>query len=251
MNSKTYLAKRTVTRMYMALIFILFASLTNACNLMTIYGSGNIFTKNVDVQNFNRVVFSGSGELTLSQGDEDTVAIAADDNLIKYIYVEVREGTLYIWHRETISPSQPLQVKVNVTEIAGLELSGIVNADVRDLHAENLNIVASGLVTLKMKELEAENFTVNLNGSSEFELTGTGKVTRQEITLNGSNNYDAPKLQSQNTTVSLSGSNNATVWAVDTMNVTMSGKGSVHYYGSPQITQLGSGNISIKSLGNP
>lgn len=247
---KTHSSKRTVNWTYIAMIFILLASLTNACNLLTIYGSGDIVTKNVDMYDFNRVNFSGEGEFMLSQGDEETVAIATDSNLIKYINVEVREGTLYIWHRERISPSQPLLVRVSVKEITGLELAGIVNADVSELNTERLKVDISGLVTLKMKELEADTLDVTLNGSSEFELTGTGEVAKQEITLNGSNSYKTPKLQSQEANISLNGSNNTTIWAVETIKVIVNGNGSVQYYGSPQINQSGSGNAELVSLGN-
>lgn len=241
--------ERTVTRIYLAVIVILLASLTNACNLVTIYGSGNIATKNVDVENFNRVVFSGSGELILSQGDEEMVAVAADDNLIKHIYVEVREETLYIWHRETISPSHPILIRVNVKEITGLELSGIVNADVSELHTERLTVDLSGVTTLNMKEFQAEKLVMTLSGASKFELTGTGEVAEQEITMSGTNSYNAPKLQSQTTSISISGSNDVTVWAVDSMSVTIFGNGSVQYYGMPQISQSGTGNVELIGLG--
>lgn len=241
--------KRTVTRIYLAMIVILLASLTNACNLVTIYGSGNIVTKNVDIRDFDRVVFSGSGELMLSQEDEEMVAVAADDNLIKHIYIELREGTLYIWHRQPISPSRPILVRVSVKEITELGLSGIVNADVGELHAERLAVDLSGVITLNMKEFQAEKLVMNLSGTNKFELTGTGEVAEQEIIMSGTNNYNAPKLQSQTTSISISGSNDVTVWAVDSMTVTISGNGSVQYYGSPQINQSGSGNVELIGLG--
>jgi hypothetical protein len=251
MNSKnkTHSTQRIVTWMYMTATLILSAVLTNACNLLTIYGSGDIVTKNADVHDFNRVNFSGEGEFMLSQGDEETVAIATDGNLIKYINVEVREGTLYIWHRERISPSQPILIRVSVKNITGLELAGIVNAEVNKLDIERLKVDVSGLVKLKMQEIEADTLGVTLNGSSEFNVTGTGDVTKQEITLNGSNSYKAPKLQSQTTNISLNGSNDVTIWAVETMKIAISGQGNVQYYGSPQINQSGSGNAELVSLG--
>lgn len=252
MNNKNNIhsPKRTAIRLYLATILILLASLTNACNLMTIYGSGNIVTKTVDLHDFNRVVFSGAGELTLSQADAETIAVAADDNLIEHIKVEVSEGTLYISHRETISPSKPIRIRVSVKEMTGLDLAGIISAEASELQAEGLKIDISGLTKLKVKSLEAEKLVVNLSGSSEFELTGTGKVGEQVITLNGSNDYKAPKLQSETTTIALSGSNEVTVWAVDLMKVTISGNGSVQYYGSPQINQSGSGNVKLFGLGS-
>ena len=248
-KNKTRFPKRTVTWMYMAIVVILLATLTNACNLMAIYGSGDIVTKNLDVHDFTRVNFSGEGNFMLSQGNEESVAVAADDNLIKHINYEVREGTLYIWHRENISPSQPIQVRVSVKNITGLELAGIVNAEVNKLDIERLKVDVSGLVKLKMQEIDADTLAVTLNGSSEFNSTGTGDVTKQEITLNGSNSYKAPKLQSQTVNISLNGSNDVTIWAVKTMKIAISGQGNVQYYGSPQINQSGSGNAELVSLG--
>lgn len=250
-KSKTFSPKRTATRMYIAIIVILLASLTSSCDLMTIYGSGDIVTKTVDVHDFNRVVFSGSGELMLSQGDEEKVAVAADDNLIEHIKVEVREGTLYISHRETISPSQPILIWVSVRQITGLELAGIIEAEAKSISVKSLKVDLSGVTTLKMKELEAGNLVVKLSGSTEFELTGTGEVTDQDVTMSGTNTYNAPRLQSQIANISLSGSNDVTVWAVDTLNLTIAGDGRVQYHGSPQVFQTGSGKVSIEGLGNP
>ncbi|MDX1378327.1 MAG: head GIN domain-containing protein [Anaerolineales bacterium] len=248
---KTLSPKRTAKRMYMAIIVILLASLTGACDLMKIYGSGDIVTETMDVQGFNRVVFSGAGELMLSQGDEEMVAVAADDNLIKHIKVEVRDGTLYISHRETISPSQPILIRVSVREIRGLELAGIIEAEANSIFAESLSVDISGVSTLRIKELEADELVVTLSGSTEFELTGTGVAAEQDIRMSGSNTYTAPKLQSQTTTLSLSGTNDATISVVRTLDVTVAGDGSVQYYGSPQVSQTGSGKVSIQGLGNP
>jgi hypothetical protein len=102
-----------------------------------------------------------------------------------------------------------------------------------------------------MRSLEARTLDVFLSGSTKFELTDAGQVTELEITSSGSNLFNAPKLQSQRADVSISGSCDAIFWATDILNINIAGNGSVNYYGSPQVTQSGSGNINIKSLGNP
>ena len=61
----------------------------------------------------------------------------------------------------------------------------------------------------------------------------------------------APGLRSQSVDLTIDGSSKATVWSTDFLGITVPGIGNVDYLGSPQVTQKGSGNVSIRSLGNP
>jgi len=225
--------------------------LLNACGILTVRGSGNLLTESRDVHDFDRVVISGTSKLLLTQGEQEALAITADDNLMRYIESEVRDGTLYLRNKEGISPSQPIQLELSVKKFVALDISGIVSAETGDIVTEKLDIDLNGLSTLQMGSLETQQLSVHLNGSTKVELSGPGEVVEQKILLNGSNTYYAPELRSQSVDISASGPNDATVWATDFLNIETSGIGNVDYYGSPQVTQSGSGNISINSLGNP
>jgi hypothetical protein len=233
------------------LLPIMLVLVLNACAALPVYGSGDIITKSVEVYGFDRVDFNGTGKLLLTQGQEEALTITADDNLMKHINVEVRNGKLLIEHRESISPSQPIQIRLSVKDIVSLGIAGIVNAESEAILAERLEIHVSGLSTLKMSSLEARTLDVFLSGSTKFELTDAGQVTELEITSSGSNLFNAPKLQSHRADVSISGSGDAILWATDILNINIVGNGSVKYYGSPQVSQSGSGNVNISSLGNP
>jgi len=235
-------------------LILLLPLLLNACGILTVRGSGNVLTESRDVHDFDRVVISLTSELLLTQGEQESLAITADDNLLRYIESEVRDRTLYISplrNNEEISPSQPIQLKLSVKEIVALDLSGIVSAKAGNIVTAGLDIDVSGLSTLQMGSLETQKLTVYLNGSTKVELTGPGEVVEQKVVLSGSNIYFAPELRSQLVNINASGPNDATVWATDFLNIETSGIGNVDYYGSPQVTQSGSGNIRIKSLGNP
>lgn len=232
-------------------LLILMPLLLNACGILTLHGSGNVLTESRKVHGFDRVIVTGINELALAQGEAESLLVTADDNLMCYIYSEIRDGILYIRIKEGLSPSQPIQLKLSVKEIVALDISGIVNAETGDLVSEHLDIVISGLSTLKMGSLETQKLTVHLNGSTKFELTGSGETVEQTILLNGANTYLAPGLLSRNVDINASGPNDVTVWATDSLKIETYGTGKVDYYGNPRVTQNGSGSVSIKGLGNP
>ncbi|HAV76937.1 MAG TPA: hypothetical protein DCX53_06235, partial [Anaerolineae bacterium] len=214
-------------------LFIVLPLLLNSCGIMKIRGSGNVLTETRDVKDFDRVVITGTNELILTQGLDESLTVTADDNLMDHIESEVKNGTLYIGNMEEISPSQPIQFKLTVKEITGLHIGGIVNVEAGDIVTERLDIDVSGISTLSMGKLETETLAANLSGSTKIELTGQGKAVTQAIVLSGSNTYSAPGLRSQKVDISASGSNDVTVWSTDFMNIEMSGNGKIYYYGSP------------------
>ncbi|OGO16907.1 MAG: hypothetical protein A2Z14_01960 [Chloroflexi bacterium RBG_16_48_8] len=60
-----------------------------SCDIQTIQGSRNIITEARDVGGFNRIELEGMGKVILTQGEEESLTIEADDNLMEYITTEV------------------------------------------------------------------------------------------------------------------------------------------------------------------
>ena len=250
MNTKHY-SPISKYRMLLPLLLLFL----NACILQTIRGSGNIVTEARDVRDFNRVVFGGTGELLLTQSGEESLTVSADDNVMGYIEAEVRGKTLYIGLTDKpgpgVSPSQPIRFNLNVKEIASLDVAGIARTETGEIVTEQLAVKVSGSSSLSMTSLEAQKLTLNLSGSNEVEVTGIGEVTEQKVVLIGASSYYALGLRSQSADVTMSGSSEAAVWATDFLDVSVAGKGSLDYYGNPQISQRVSGKARINSLGIP
>jgi hypothetical protein len=55
------------------LILIPILLMATACNVVR--GSGNVITEPREVSHFNRVSMGGSGELTITQGDEESLTV--------------------------------------------------------------------------------------------------------------------------------------------------------------------------------
>ena len=72
---------------WLTLIVLIAASLACAVpfDASTVKGSGNVVTKERDVSGFDKVVVSGLGRVIVTQGDEESLTVETDDNLMQYI----------------------------------------------------------------------------------------------------------------------------------------------------------------------
>jgi predicted small secreted protein len=235
-------------------ILVLILLLPTACNVVR--GSGNVITEPREVSHFNRVSMGGSGELTITQGDEESLSIEADDNLLRHIHSEVKDGILFLGMRgsnwsDRIRPTKPIKFSLILTEIAGLDLSGSGSIRASRITAQDLAIDISGSGDVTIGSLAAQKLDVGLSGSATCAVSG-GKVSRQGIDISGSGEYRGAKLESQAVEAEISGSGHATVWVRDSLSVNISGSGEVDYFGTPgKITKEVSGSGSINGRGNP
>jgi hypothetical protein len=229
-----------------------------------IRGSGNVVTEDRPVSDFNRVSLIGVGDVIITQGEEESLTVGADDNLMQYIKTEVKNGTLILGFTdevksESVKPSKPIKFNLSVREVTGLDVTGVGDINWSSLDTDHLeiaitgvgDIIASSLDTDRLEiviggvgdviisSLTAEELVVYVNGAGDAVLAG--QVVKQGVFINGAGDYLAAKLKSQAAVVEVNGAGKATVWATDTLDVRIPGPGKVECYGDPQVTK----NISI------
>lgn len=279
-------------------VLIVFALTLSACtvydlnqigNNKTINGSGNVITEKRDVQNFDRVDLKGIGNLTITQGNEESLTITADENLMQYITSKVVNGTLEIGMEPNISltPSRKIEYKLEVKSVSGIQLSGFGNIESESLSGKDLEVILSGSGDINIGTIEGDSLLVRLSGFGNFhsksiksktptiEITGSGdinveeleaddlavkisgfgnailagKVLTQDVQILGSGDYEAENLESNSAVVKITGFGNPTVSVKDELNVTITGSGNLEYFGSPRVTQTITGFGKVNSLG--
>ena len=236
------------------IIFITIAALTlSACQFSVIRGSGHVITEKREVSGFDAVSLSGIGDVTLTQGENESLEIETEDNIISHIVTEVKGSTLYIYEDQTASrtsvqPSRPINFNLAIKNLKSFDLSGAGSIHTATLKADSLSISISGAGNITLDKLEANALTTTVSGTGNLDIAG--KVAQQNSHMSGLGNYHTPDLQTQSSTIEISGAGNATVWAQNNLAAHISGAGSTFYYGRPQVTQSISGIGSIKSLGN-
>jgi hypothetical protein len=216
-------------------------------------GATNMVTEDRPVRNFNRVSLTGAGRIIVTQGDEESLTVEAEDNIMPYIKTEVQDGTLILGftdeakHKE-FRVTKPIKFYLSMKEVVGLDISGPGDIHVPSLHTNQLEIVVNMGGDVSVDSLTAEELVVRLTGRASVEVAG--QVVEQNISLAGGS-YRAAKLESQVGTVEVKNLGNASVWATETLDVQISGGGNVEYYGHPRITQKVTGRAKLNSLGEP
>ncbi len=241
------------TKRYTPVLILLTALMLSACQFNTTRGSGRVITEKRQVSGFNAVSFSGMGDITLSQGDQESLTIEAEDNIMPTILTEVRGGTLYISEDQStrhtwIQPTRPVRFNLAVKNIHSFDLSGAGSIQSANLKADTLSINVSGAGNIKLDHIEVSELTSGISGAGNVDIAGT--ASRQNIHLSGMGNYRTGSLQVRSASVEISGAGNATLWVKDSLTANISGAGSIDYYGNPQVNKNISGVGSVKSLGD-
>ncbi|MBA7508656.1 hypothetical protein ES705_00588 [subsurface metagenome] len=221
---KSLWAKKIIRVASIVVLISIFTVTIVSCKGAQVRGSGNLISEDRDVSGFSKVSISGSGNLFIEQGDEESLTIEAEDNILPLITTRVSGSTLTIKINRGIptkSPNYYLKVK-DLTSIS-----------------------TSGSVSVSCPSLSTDSLVIKSSGSGNITLAGT--VTSQDIESSGSFKYYAEDLKSNSCVIDSSGSGDLTVNVSDDLNIDVSGSVKVTYIGSPSITQKTSGSATITS----
>ena len=213
----------------------------------TVRGSGNVVTEERPVSGFDRVTVSGAGQLTVTQGDTESLTIQTDDNLLPYIQSEVRGGQLSIGPQNvSMSPSRTIRYQLQVKTLRELHLSGSMQAEAPALRTDRLQVAISGSGRVTISQLQTGTFSTHVSGSGD--ISAAGQAESQTIHITGSGNHHARDLQCARAEVHISGSGNAAVWVSDSLTVHVSGSGHIQYRGRPAVESHVSGSGGVRPM---
>ena len=234
------------------LTFLGFALLlaTAGCGVV-VAGSGNLVTEMREVSGFDRVALEGCGDLTIIQGDTESLVIKAEDNIMPKIKSVVKDGTLILGLDkdpfETFRLTESIEYTLTARRISGLSLAGSGSISSAEIRTDDMDISIAGSGDVTIDYLDGESLSVAIAGSGDCEVSGN--VSRQVVSIAGSGDYTSRDLKSEVGAVSISGSGDAVVWTTESLNVDINGSGDVSYRGSPSVAKAVNGSGSVASLG--
>lgn len=213
-------------------------------------------TEKRSVSGFDRVHLSDIGEMFLTQGDDESLVVAAEPDLLPRVRTEVRNGKLILkfsggWLDKLslgLSELSGKRIKyfLNVREIHELRITGKGDVTADAIYSDRFSPGISGMGSVDIGTLNVAKLSVDISGRDHVSLAGS--TTQQKIGVSGSGEHGARELESKSTTVRISGHGNATVWATDELEATISGYGNVEYYGNPSVSQSISGLGSVNQF---
>jgi len=213
-----------------------------------IVGSGDVEQENREVLDFHTIVLEGSGRLHIVQTGEMGLIIEADDNVLRYLTSDVKDGvlTLGVERGKSLSIQNDVHYYINVDELRGVTIRGAGYVDMDGLNADSLELVVEGSGDIEIENLSVNLLEVRVPGSADIELSG--EAGQQSVAINGNAEYKAEELQSDNTHVTINGSGDVRVAVSDELEVLINGSGDVRYHGDPSVTEEINGSGSILSL---
>lgn len=210
-------------------------------------GSGDLEKQERDVSGFDQIHFSGMGRLVIEQGDEESLTIEADDNIIDLIETDVRGNELRIEFRRgfNVLPTTKIKFFLTVKDLDRIDLSGVGDIDCESFQTDKLefNISGSGNVDL---DIDADSLETRISGLGDIDLKG--RVEFHDVHISGSGKYDAGDMESSECRVRVTGLGSATVNVSGELDIEISGAGNVYYKGEPEISQQITGIGRIKRL---
>ena len=251
------------------LILLIISALAISVEGKIVQKSGKIITEERDVKNFTAVDLRCSGEMTLTQGNEESLIIEAPEDIMPLIESDVRSGRLVLDLKRTslfglFKREHSIKFTLVMKEIEEANISGSGTISATDLKSKDLEININGSGEFEIKGLKADELDVKLSGSGDFEIrdfygkgievtiTGSGEgeisgqVDNQKIKISGSGEYEASGLESKSVYVTISGSGDTEIKVSEELEVNVSGSGDVVYHGHPRVRSNVSGSGDIR-----
>lgn len=234
-------------KIYVFLVFILGLVVAASGCTMSGWGSGNMINQTKEVNGVNQVTLNGIGTIVLQQGDQESLTIEAEDNILPHIQSKVEGDKLIIsYDTNTPTPTKDVKFYLTVKDMTSIGISGAGKIQSTGFNTKTMSINMDGAGDGNLAGLNLEKLTVIISGAGKMVLAG--KATEQTVTISGAGNYEAKELATETTTINIDGAGKGTINVSKVLNAIINGAGNLNYLGSPQVNQQINGGGSVKQI---
>ena len=211
-------------------------------------GSGRVVKETRTLATANAVSLGGAGELTIVQGEPESLVIEAEDNILPHIRTKVEGGMLEIGEKGSVSPTKPIRFSLTVKALNKIISGGAGSVRCARFSGPGpLDFRVEGAGSVDFSQLECASLKVVLSGAGDVKFRG--QTRSQDVEISGAGKYLADDLRTHDAKVRISGAGAARIWVTSGLEADISGVGSVDYFGAPSIKKEISGVGSLHSLG--
>jgi hypothetical protein len=179
-----------------------------------ITGSGDIVTKTFDYQDFDAIDASHGFRLDVTEGDEYSIAVSVDDNVLDRLDVRKDGDTLKIGLDQGGYTRMKLVAKITLPSLNSIEFSGGTQGEI------------SGFTSTR-------DFNVDLSGGSWAIIEGSAGDLM--IDASGGSHFDFSEFTVNDADVELSGGSFGSVYVGGRLDADLSGGAHLDYYGDPEL----------------
>ena len=216
-------------------------------NSKKVRGNGNVTTETRTTKDYDAVSSAGNFDVKLVKGNEGKITLKGEENLLKYIEIEVKRGALKIKVKKGVNlrMTRKMVVTVPYQDIDKVSLAGsgdVSNSGTIKSEDFKVSLAGSGDVDLTV---DTQSIKSSIAGSGNIKLHGT--TTKLACSIAGSGDINAYDLSSKTTSVSVAGSGNVKTTVSENIKARIAGSGSIYYKGRPKIDSRSNGSGSVVS----
>jgi hypothetical protein len=217
-----------------AIIMLLSGCMINIQDSIT--GNGHVVKQTREVSEFNKIKIGSGIDVFLTQGDNQTLEVEADDNLQSWIRTEVSGNELHIFTEKSIRLAKTKKVYVTCKTLERIEISSAGDVTgVTPFKIEKLDIEMSSAGDLRF-EVEANEIGISISSAGNAYLKGKTNVLKADLSSAGDlNAYD---LVAKTGEISVSSAGNARVYVTEEASFHSSSAGDIDYRGDPKIREI-------------
>jgi len=235
----------TLARIAIALLMALFLS---SCAFDINFGNGKKGNGDVisetrnTTDEFTEVSASEGLMVYVTQADDFSIEVEADENIIDLIATDIKNGKLRIHTHENIGRATK-KIYVSLPEISVLKSSSGAHLNTENtIQAERLEIDGSSGANITT-EFTADN--VVIDASSGANLTISGTAHNADIDVSSGGNINAKKLETKTCTADASSGGNVKIQVSESLVADASSGGNISYSGDPTVEKKKSVSGSV------
>ncbi len=182
-------------------------------------------SKAYDLTGFNSITINGSSDIDITQGENYSVLVKANEEVFDYLDYQVVDGTLLLKTRDNIQiVAKTFEVYVTLPCLEKLLVNGAADAEiykyrsdkdldvqvngagdfeVKSIQVPSLTFTVNGAGDIDADDLYVGTLTVSVNGAGDVDLSG--KAETANLSVSGAGDIDASELDAEHTNIRKSG----------------------------------------------
>jgi hypothetical protein len=187
-------------------------------------GSGVSATEARSTADFHAIDLRCAADVRATIGTERKLDVTSDDNLLRYVRTEVRDGRLVIeLEPGRYSFHRGVSLEIVVPALDALALSGSGNVELIDLAGQRMSIAVSG----------------------SGDVSASGHVDTLDASVSGSGDLDLSKLEAKSARAQITGSGDIQLAVSEHLDATIAGSGDIRFTGSATVNSQVTGSGSV------
>lgn len=192
--------------------------------------AGKDIKEDRSLDTFTKIRIKGAIELYLVAGQDQKVTVETAENRMEDVETYVRGDTLIIDmdmnDHDRYWRNVDVEVSISMQMLEGVEVMGAVDADIKGVDSDKLEI--------------------EIKGAAELEIAG--KCGELQLDVKGAGDISARDLKCEDVSVDVKGAGNAEVFATNSVDADVAGVASIEVYGKPKSVHKSSGFLSSISI---